>query len=771
MTRIASGTGLIRAEMGDGRTRQRFGIHPAIGEPARRHHVQVADLRDEHPALLLPSRRERYTWIGRRTIVHAGLAPSELHGGKSGNRFLTIGRYPSGRFTPQQDAVMPIRLPASIGARVALCLLTLGLVALGGSFATYVAMEAQGDRVTALTRAAEGPRLVERLRAEVYAVVMESRGLYVARDVRQATQFADGLRAQLGELEKDRKTLADLLPPEQRQAAAALDSAVDDFVRLRLELARVGVAEGAQAADKLGNNDANRATRTAFSKALDELAVSTAHAVARQTAGTIAAGRTISLILLGITGCAVVLVLALALWLLRRTVSRPLRALTAALRRMAEGELDDIDLPRAARGEVGGIADAARVFLAKLRRNRELEVAAAEERAARDRRQGAMDRHTQDFGTSISGVMATLSAAAHGMREAAMEMATAVERTREATITTASGAEQSSQNLASVVSATEQLTASMDEIGRQVAQAAGAAREAVDRAEATDATIRSLSDAASQVGEAVGLIASIAAQTNLLALNATIEAARAGDAGKGFAVVASEVKQLASQTAQATTQISAQVDAIRSATGDAVGAVRDVNVAIGRMDEVATAIAAAVEEQGTAMAEITEKVHLVAHQNREATRAMQDVSEVAETAGGASQGVLSSAEGVAHVSSTLSEEVQQFLAAMRATEADRRSFERLPGNGAAAILMVPGRPERRAGIVDMSRGGVALDCDLSLGAGTELQVMLPHAKGPLPGRVVRAGRGVLAITFRQDLASVERIAAALERFRQDREAA
>ena len=85
---------------------------------------------------------------------------------------------------------MLIRLPASVGARVATALLVMAVVALGGAGATYLGMEAQAERVTALTQATDGPRLVERLRAEVYAVVMESRGLYFARDARQAAGFA-----------------------------------------------------------------------------------------------------------------------------------------------------------------------------------------------------------------------------------------------------------------------------------------------------------------------------------------------------------------------------------------------------------------------------------------------------------------------------------------------------------------------------------------------------------------------------------------------------
>jgi methyl-accepting chemotaxis protein len=227
-----------------------------------------------------------------------------------------------------------------------------------------------------------------------------------------------------------------------------------------------------------------------------------------------------------------------------------------------------------------------------------------------------------------------------------------------------------------VAAATEELTASVGDITRQVSQAAAAAQDVVGRARTTDATVRGLSEAAGQIGEVVRLIADIAGQTNLLALNATIEAARAGEAGKGFAVVASEVKQLAAQTAKATEQIGAQVTAIQGATEDAVGAVRDVGEAIARMSEVASAIAAAVEQQGTATREIAASVQIVAHQNYGATRSMREVATVAEAAGDSSRAVLSAAGEVAEIATTLRQEVDRFLAAMRDGDGDAA-----PGGG------------------------------------------------------------------------------------------
>ncbi|HZF76370.1 MAG TPA: methyl-accepting chemotaxis protein [Acetobacteraceae bacterium] len=656
---------------------------------------------------------------------------------------------------------MPFRLPATVGARTGAALLMLGAVALGGAGGTFAIMQAKSERIYALSRLADGPPAVERLRAGVYAVVMESRGIYIAEDRQAAERPARELQRHLAEMEGDWARLRGLLPPEAQQRAAALDGAVADFVRLRREIARVTLEQGQEAAQRLGNTEAIRASREVFSRALDELATLTRGVVNAVEEEAVKESQRLSLLLLVAISLAVVTTLGLALFATDRGVSRPLRRLAAALDEMAQGRLD-VALPPAGDGEVGGIAAAAHVFLGKLRENRALEAAAATERAARDRRQAAMERHTQEFGASVSGVMAALGRAAASMRDGTQEMARAVERTREGAETTASGAESSARNLGAVAAAAEELTASVSEITRQVAQAAATAREAVGRAEATDATVRGLSEAAGQIGEVVRLISDIAGQTNLLALNATIEAARAGEAGKGFAVVASEVKQLAAQTAKATEQIGSQISAIQAATGQAVGAVQEVGEAIARMNEVASAIAAAVEQQGAATREISASVQTVARQTEEATAAMRDVTGAADAARTTSGTLLSVASDVAGTADQLRAEVDQFLAEMQTDEGERRRYERLAGNGLRATLRPRGGAEQEAEVKDIARGGIALLSGLVLDAGAEVEVVLPGAGGPVTGRVARCGGGTVAIAFRQDPAMLARIDRALD---------
>jgi methyl-accepting chemotaxis protein len=235
---------------------------------------------------------------------------------------------------------------------------------------------------------------------------------------------------------------------------------------------------------------------------------------------------------------------------------------------------------------------------AQMARTREALASASVELQRRERYRESMERHTQRFAESVIGIMGTLGAAAGTMRDDAQSMSSAAEQTRAGAAATVHGAEQNATRLSTAANATQDMIGSAASMVQQVTKAAAVSREAVASAEQTGATVKGLSEAAAQIGNVVQLISGIAAQTNLLALNATIEAARAGEAGRGFAVVASEVKQLASQTAQATQRIREQIGAVQVATGEAVAAVGSVGDAIRRIDDIASSIALAIEQQG-----------------------------------------------------------------------------------------------------------------------------------------------------------------------------
>jgi len=352
-----------------------------------------------------------------------------------------------------------------------------------------------------------------------------------------------------------------------------------------------------------------------------------------------------------------------------RRLAGPLTGLGAAMTALADGRLDGAIPGAGRRDEIGAMAAAVGIFREAVAERGRLAAATAAEQAERDAVQASAIARGRAFGVAAGEVVTALGAAATTMRGAAAEMATAATETREGTAATTASARASADNLGAVAAATEQLTASVGEVARQVTAAAAAADAAVARADATGTTVEGLSATAQQIGDVVRLIADIAGRTNLLALNATIEAARAGDAGKGFAVVASEVKQLAAQTAKATEEIGRQVTAIQAATGDAVGAVRDVAEAIGRVSTVSAAIAAAVEQQGAATREIAEQVQNVARQTDDASASMAQVAGTADRAGESSRTVLAAAAEVGQVAERLRAEVNGFLVAGRAQAA------------------------------------------------------------------------------------------------------
>ena len=451
-----------------------------------------------------------------------------------------------------------------------------------------------------------------------------------------------------------------------------------------------------------------------------------------------------------------------------RRVVRPLTAMTLAMTRLADNQTS-IEIPGVGRAdEIGEMADAVEVFRQGAIENGRLVALNTREQANKDRQKAVMDQYTQDFGTTVAGVMVSLGKSASDMSKAATDMAEAATQTRESSISAVEGANSSSRDLNSVAVAAEQMAASINEISNQVAHVTAAVTKAVDRATVTDAKVAGLAQAADRIGDVVRIITDIAGQTNLLALNATIEAARAGDAGKGFAVVAGEVKALANQTAKATEQIGAQIVAIRGATSEAVDAVREVGEAIGQVESVAAAIAAAVEQQAAATLEISGSVQTVTMAIAGAARSMQEVLTIAERTDTTSHTVLAAAGTVGQTADTLRVEVNDFLSAMAGANAnagDRRAYERIPAGDARASLLIPGRDEISSKIRDISRGGIALICDAVSPSGATVKVGLP-AGGTVSGRIVRSEGGTLSIAFNQDAATAAQVDKALDSIRQ-----
>jgi methyl-accepting chemotaxis protein len=272
----------------------------------------------------------------------------------------------------------------------------------------------------------------------------------------------------------------------------------------------------------------------------------------------------------------------------------------------------------------------------------------------------------QTFGNSMDNVAKSLAQAAGELSSDAESAAAASEETSRQATAVAAASEEASVNVQTVASAAEELSASITEINRQVTRSSSSTSQAVADAQHTDAQIRGLAEAAQKIGDVVKLISAIAGQTNLLALNATIEAARAGEAGKGFAVVASEVKNLATQTARATEEISAKIAEMQSSTSQSVEAVQTISRTIAEINEVSATIAAAVEEQGAATQEIARNVEQASAGTSEVSVNITGISQAAAENGQTALRVSGAAQRISGEVDTLRAEVERFLAKMKA---------------------------------------------------------------------------------------------------------
>jgi methyl-accepting chemotaxis protein len=365
-------------------------------------------------------------------------------------------------------------------------------------------------------------------------------------------------------------------------------------------------------------------------------------------------------------GLAVVLVCGLSL-LIGRSISTALSAMVRAMTRLASGDFVVLIPSLDRRDEIGEMADAVQVFKTNLIETERLraEQLEAEQNQAQQRK-ADMYELADAFEGAVGEIVEGVSSAATELEASANTLTMTAERARELATAVAVASEEASTNVQSVSSASEEMTSSVNEISRQVQESSRVANEAVAQARKTNDRIGELSKAAARIGDVVELINTIAGQTNLLALNATIEAARAGEAGRGFAVVASEVKALAEQTARATGEISQQISGIQAATQDSVGAIKEIGDTIGRMSEISSTIAAAVEEQGAATQEISRNIQHAAQGTSQVSSNITDVQRGASETGSASAQVHSAAKSLSSESNRLKLEVGKFLNSVRA---------------------------------------------------------------------------------------------------------
>jgi methyl-accepting chemotaxis protein len=373
------------------------------------------------------------------------------------------------------------------------------------------------------------------------------------------------------------------------------------------------------------------------------------------------------LIRLGSIGAGVMALMALLSWLVASDVLGALKRQQNRMKSIAGGALDEAVGETDRGDEIGRMAETLEMLRQAALTARFLEAGQAEaKQRSESEKRDALIALADHFDASVGQLVGLMASGSSELETTAQSMTGTAERTNQQATMVSTAAAEASSRVQTVAAAAEELTASIGEIGRQVAQSAEITGNAVDSARRTDTIVRALADGAQQIEHVVELISSIAGQTNLLALNATIEAARAGEAGRGFAVVASEVKSLASQTAQATKEISTRIAQIQGATKEAVDAIQGITATIEEVSAIAATIASSIEQQGAATTEIARNVTQTAQATQDVTTNIGGVNTAARETGGAASLVLGAASNLSKQAEQLSGEVNTFLAGVRA---------------------------------------------------------------------------------------------------------
>ena len=501
---------------------------------------------------------------------------------------------------------------------------------------------------------------VERVNGLIYAVVMESRGVYMSDDIKTSKIYADGIlkfNKQIAKVVVDWKKS---VRGDDAELFVQFSKRIAQFIDFRHELARLGTEVSPAAGREWGDNDANRSVRKALNKDLDQLTEIYSKRATR-VYSEINTGIDKTAMWLSLLACFAVLLATAGAWVISRNVAKPIADITRVTEAVAAGDAS-ISVPFSERSdEIGALARSIGVFQRAMRSNEELNRTVRGDAEMRTQRQEQMSNEISRFSAEVEATLAELGRISDQMLAASTQLAGAADAASAKTASVAAASSEASSNVRDIASAADELSASVNEIDRQVAQSNAIATKAVNEAGRTNIAVKELDEAAGRIGDVVKLITGIAEQTNLLALNATIEAARAGEAGRGFAVVAGEVKALAGQTSRATEEISTQIAGMQRATVRSIEAITAIEHIIREIGDISGAIAAAVTEQGAATAEIARSVEIAAKRTVETAAGVNLVGTATEDTRASAGAVKTVADDLGSVAGRIRGQVDAFF--------------------------------------------------------------------------------------------------------------
>ena len=353
--------------------------------------------------------------------------------------------------------------------------------------------------------------------------------------------------------------------------------------------------------------------------------------------------------------------IAVTVWVYFFRITNPLTSLTRTTSVLASGgtdvAVDHVDR----QDEIGELARAMLVFKQNIIRENEARAEKERLQKVEIEKYHRVSKLTDEFEAVIRNFMDDLAASVGDLKETAQTLDQVAGTNQSQSGQLEASAVTAAQSVDLVSQAADELSRSIQRVLESVLTSSRIATQAVEKARSADEAIATLEHNSRKIGEVIGLIRDIAEQTNLLALNATIEAARAGEAGKGFAVVANEVKNLASQTSNATGEIENHIHENQENTSNIVSIIRELSDTIDQMEQNSREVSDTMKEQD-------EQTQLVATNTRQATDSAHEVNGVASSLSRSSSDTLQVADKMAAASETLgerarmlSEKVQTFL--------------------------------------------------------------------------------------------------------------